>query len=38
VIIGGAQLDEQVCKYIGADAFVTDAVAGVNKCKEWMGC
>ncbi|MFV0437775.1 MAG: B12-binding domain-containing protein [Desulfopila sp.] len=36
VIIGGAQLDEQVCKYVGADAFVIDAVAGVNKCKEWM--
>ena len=38
VIIGGAQLDQQVCDYIGADAFVTDAVAGVNKCKEWMAC
>ena len=36
VIIGGAQLDQQVCEYIGADAFVTDAVAGVNICKEWM--
>lgn len=35
VIIGGAQMDQQVCDYIGADAFVTDAVAGVNKCKEW---
>lgn len=36
VIIGGAQLDQQVCRYIGADAFVTDAVAGVNQCKAWM--
>lgn len=36
VLIGGAQLDQQVCEYIGADAFVTDAVAGVNKCKEWI--
>ncbi len=36
VIIGGAQLDERICDYVGADAFVTDAVAGVNKCKEWM--
>lgn len=36
VIIGGAQIDQQVCEYVGADAFVTDAVAGVNKCKQWM--
>lgn len=36
VIIGGAQLDQQVCDFIGADAFVTDAVAGVNICKKWM--
>ncbi|SHK22474.1 Methanogenic corrinoid protein MtbC1 [Desulfatibacillum alkenivorans DSM 16219] len=36
VLIGGAQIDEQVSEYVGADAFVTDAVAGVNICKEWM--
>jgi len=36
VIIGGGQMDEQVCKYVGADAFVTDAVAGVNYCKGWL--
>jgi 5-methyltetrahydrofolate--homocysteine methyltransferase len=36
VLIGGGQLDEQVCTYTGADAFVTDAVAGVNLCKEWL--
>ena len=36
VIIGGGQMDEQACKYVGADAFVTDAVAGVNICKGWM--
>jgi 5-methyltetrahydrofolate--homocysteine methyltransferase len=36
VIIGGGQLDEQVRTYTGADAFVTDAVAGVNLCKSWM--
>jgi 5-methyltetrahydrofolate--homocysteine methyltransferase len=36
VLIGGGQLDEQVCTYTGADAFVTDAVAGVNLCKEWV--
>ena len=36
VIIGGGQMDEQACKYVGADAFVTDAVAGVNICKGWV--
>ncbi len=36
VLIGGGQLDEQVRGYTGADAFVTDAVAGVNLCKTWM--
>ena len=36
VIVGGAQLDQQVCDYIGADAYVIDAVAGVNKCKAWV--
>jgi 5-methyltetrahydrofolate--homocysteine methyltransferase len=36
IIIGGAQLDQQTCDYIGADAFATDAVFGVNQCKAWM--
>jgi 5-methyltetrahydrofolate--homocysteine methyltransferase len=36
VLIGGGQLDEQVRIYTGADAFVTDAIAGVNLCKEWV--
>jgi 5-methyltetrahydrofolate--homocysteine methyltransferase len=37
VIIGGAQLDRQVCDSVGADAFATDVVSGVNQCKEWVG-
>jgi methylmalonyl-CoA mutase cobalamin-binding domain/chain len=36
VIIGGGQMDGQVCKYVGADAFVTDAVEGVNIVKGWL--
>jgi methanogenic corrinoid protein MtbC1 len=36
VIIDGGQMDEHVCHYVGADAFVIDAVAGINFCKEWM--
>ncbi len=36
VIIGGGQMDGQVCEYVGADAFVIDAVTGINLCKEWV--
>lgn len=36
VLIGGGQMDEQVCSYVGADAFVTDAVVGVNMVKNWL--
>lgn len=36
VILGGGQMDAQVCSYVGADAFVTDAVTGVKYCKEWL--
>ncbi len=36
VIIGGGQMDEQVCRYVGADAFVTDAVEGVSVVKGWL--
>jgi methylmalonyl-CoA mutase cobalamin-binding domain/chain len=36
VIIGGGQMDEQVTSYVGADAFCTDAVTGLNICKSWV--
>jgi methanogenic corrinoid protein MtbC1 len=36
VIIGGGQVDEHACKYVEADAWVTDAVAGINICKKWI--
>ncbi|MBU1170256.1 MAG: cobalamin-dependent protein [Proteobacteria bacterium] len=36
VLIGGGQMDEQVCSYVGADAFVNDAVVGVNFIKGWL--
>jgi methanogenic corrinoid protein MtbC1 len=35
VIIGGGQVDEHACKYVGADAWVTDAVAGVKQALRW---
>jgi methanogenic corrinoid protein MtbC1 len=36
VIIGGGQVDEHASKYVGADAWVNDAVAGVKHSIEWM--
>ena len=36
VIIGGGQMDEQIRDYVGADAFVVDAVNGIKFCKEWV--
>jgi 5-methyltetrahydrofolate--homocysteine methyltransferase len=36
VIIGGGQMDDKACAYIGADSFTTDAIAGVNICKAWL--
>ena len=36
VIIGGGQMDDQVCQYVGADAWVIDAVSGINLCKKWV--
>ncbi|KIX13347.1 cobalamin B12-binding domain-containing protein [Dethiosulfatarculus sandiegensis] len=36
VLIGGGQMDEQVLSYVGADAYVTDAVEGVSRVKGWV--
>jgi 5-methyltetrahydrofolate--homocysteine methyltransferase len=36
VIIGGGQVDEHANKYVEADAWVTDAVAGVNYALKWV--
>lgn len=33
IIVGGNQINQQVCDYIGADAWVTDAMAGVRLCQ-----
>jgi methanogenic corrinoid protein MtbC1 len=34
VIIGGGQIDEDVCRYTGADHWVTDANEGLILCKQ----
>lgn len=33
IIIGGGQLSEEVCQYVGADDWTTDAVSGVELCQ-----
>ncbi|HDZ17461.1 hypothetical protein LCGC14_0859070 [marine sediment metagenome] len=37
IIIGGERTDEEVCKYVGADAWVNDAIEGVKIIKNWVG-
>jgi methanogenic corrinoid protein MtbC1 len=37
VIIGGERTDEVVCKHVGADAWVNDAIDGVKIIKNWVG-
>ena len=43
IVIGGGQLSETVCQYVGADHWTTDAVVGVELCSrliaaagEWL--
>ena len=35
IMVGGGTVDEQVCKYAGADAFGADAMAAVTLAKGW---
>jgi 5-methyltetrahydrofolate--homocysteine methyltransferase len=37
IMIGGGQIDDQIRKYTGADAYRPDAVAAVSLAKEWVG-
>ena len=37
IMIGGGQMSEKVCEYVGADAYGEDAVAGVALTKKWLG-
>jgi methanogenic corrinoid protein MtbC1 len=36
IIIGGNQLNEQVCEYVKADYWVNDAMTGVRLCQQLM--
>jgi len=37
IMIGGGQIDEEVRKYVHADAYGRDAVVAVNLCRRWIG-
>lgn len=36
IIIGGL-VNERVCQYVGADAWVREAGEGVAICRRWLG-
>ena len=37
IIIGGERSDDEVCKYVGADAWTNDVIDGIRKIKKWVG-
>jgi len=37
IMIGGGQMDDEVRKYVRADAYGKDAVSAVNLCRQWIG-
>ena len=36
VIIGGERADEEVCIYVGEDAWVNDVIEGIKIIKKWV--
>jgi methanogenic corrinoid protein MtbC1 len=36
IVVGGTQINQQVCDYVGADAWVTDAMEGVRLCQRLL--
>ncbi len=36
IVIGGGQLTEEVCRYVNADYWSTDAVTGVDLCRRLL--
>lgn len=37
IMIGGGQIDDEIRKYVRADAYGKDAIAAVNLCRQWIG-
>ena len=36
IILGGALAGEEYARYVGADGYSSDAIEGVNICKQWL--
>jgi methanogenic corrinoid protein MtbC1 len=36
ILIGGGMIDDQVCRYVGADYWLKDAMAGVRLCQNLL--
>ena len=36
IVIGGGMIDDQICRYVGADYWVADAMSGVHLCQKLM--
>jgi methanogenic corrinoid protein MtbC1 len=36
IVIGGGMIDDQVCRFVGADYWVSDAMSGVRLCQRLM--
>jgi methylmalonyl-CoA mutase cobalamin-binding domain/chain len=36
ILIGGGMIDDQICRYVGADYWVKDAMAGVRLCQSFL--
>lgn len=36
ILIGGGMIDEQVCQYVDADYWLSDAMAGVRLCQSLL--
>jgi methanogenic corrinoid protein MtbC1 len=34
IVIGGGMIDDQICRYVGADYWVADAMSGVHLCQK----
>ena len=37
IVVGGPQVDDQIRKYSGADAYCRDAMCVIALAKEWIG-
>ena len=36
ILVGGSQINQEVCAYVGADYWVTDAMSGVRLCQKLL--